>query len=124
MTAGLAVALMEAVTKMDDIGGAVRTELQKEMKKLQEPAPTTEGGMLTQEPAVTKAMLEDWAAFIRIERCQDPDLMKLQVAPPRWPALDLIKKALVASGTARLMQGIAPAGYMEDELANWLRALE
>ena len=120
-TACLALALVESVHAMDDIGGKVRNELGLYLKKLEPQSGSSEGMSL--DPLITKEKLENEIDFIRIERCKDPTKTKLFVAGQDWAARLLVRTALINSGTAQVLKGIAPPGYMENELASWLEAL-
>ena len=112
----LGLAALESLMKCD-VGGANKREIANYLEFAQ---PSDE----LAEPSVTKDDLQQQISFIRLEKCFDVDKTKLIVGAPEWPGRKLIMKALEAEGMAQHHRGVAPAGWLEDEVSHWLETLE
>ena len=104
-TATLAMGFLEVLQGLD-VGGVPRTDL----KKITDSAPS-------------QAQLEEWFAFIRVESCADQNTTKILLSMKTCPHRSLILLALRNAGVD-VRSGPAPPGWLEDELAAWLPALD
>ena len=73
---------------------------------------------------IHRELLEEAVNWIRLERCQDETKVKLLVRAKSWTALPLIKKAFLALGDIEHLKGTPPSGWLKDEVATWLEALQ
>ena len=104
-TATLAMTLLETLIQMD-VGTVPRRGLEE---------------ILAAKPS--KETLEEWFAFIKVERCADKTRTKLTLAMVACPHRSGILNALRIAGVD-IRSGPAPPGWLEDELAAWLPVLE
>ena len=104
-TATLAMTLLETLHSMD-VGAVPRENL----KTILDSAPTQE-------------QLEEWFAFIKVQSCMDKAVAKIMVSMTTCPHRSAILAALRTAGVD-VRHGPAPPGWLEDELAAWLPALD
>ena len=69
------------------------------------------------------ADLETAVSFVRLESCYDTQKMKVIIGAPGWEGRPLIQKALRAEAIATHHKGVAPAGWLEDEVGHWLETI-
>ena len=112
--ASLAVGLLESLAECD-IGGKAKADINQYVTQVI----PTDGS----EPKITRMSLELDVAAIRMEKCHDETKIKLQVAAPVWPMRGVVTNAFLAEGVALRHTGVAPPGWMEDEMATWLDVL-
>ena len=113
-TAGMVVAMVEAIMQMD-VGGAAKKELADWLAKVQ----PEEG-----EPTVSKEDIEDEVSFVRLEKCHDKDKVQILIGMNGWSLRSAVLRAVRAEGSIQICRGPPPSGWMEDELSSWLEALE
>ncbi len=115
-TAGQVVAILEALVDAD-VGAQSRAAVRDLLHRIQPPEGVATHGLLN------KADLEAEYDYIRIEKTAVPDTLKLIMAMNKSPSRALILRAFESLG-AQVKRGVAPAGWMEEELATWLEAVE
>ncbi|CAK0812308.1 unnamed protein product [Prorocentrum cordatum] len=116
-TAGLTVAMMESLVTCD-IGGAMKEKI-KAWLALAQPPDSEE---MASEPQLTKADIETSASFLRAEPCHDKEL--LQIAMNRWGQRTAVPGALRAESVGEVLTGVAPPGWLEEELGTWTDMLQ
>ena len=105
-----------------DIGQVLRETIDKYLMKIQ-PPPSADGTMAT-EPEISREDLESYVTFVRVEQMRSDDTMiKLLVCAPTWIMRDTVRRALTAMTGITHLTGVAPAGWMEQEMSCWLEAL-
>ncbi|CAK0871625.1 unnamed protein product [Prorocentrum cordatum] len=112
----LGLAALESLQKCD-IGGSLKAEIATYLEKVQPLDPDV-------EVEISKDDLQTAISFIRLESCFDTDKMKLIIGAPTWEGRLIIQKALASEGSAQHHRGVAPAGWLEEEVAHWLETLE
>ncbi|CAK0905019.1 unnamed protein product [Prorocentrum cordatum] len=121
----------EAATKAE--------EIQKELRTLGPPAPALFAALVeslaTEEVgAVNRRALEAMkqefveapptdVRLCRLESCKDEDMIKIVLALDDKAKEGVITASLHAMG-AQVTSGMAPSGYMEDEISAWIDALK
>ncbi|CAK0818292.1 unnamed protein product, partial [Prorocentrum cordatum] len=113
--ASLALAALEGLMECD-IGGGIKNEIRTYLHKC--PPEDAEA-----EPDIDKSDLEVAVSFIRLESCYDTQKMKVIVGAPSWEGRALIQRALKAEAVATHHKGVAPAGWLEDEVGHWLETI-
>ncbi|CAK0823334.1 unnamed protein product [Prorocentrum cordatum] len=113
--ASLALAALEGVM-LCDIGGGMKNEIRMHL-----PMRSPEEQDAT--PDVETADLEAAVGFIRSGSCYASQKMKVIVGAPRWEGRLLIHKALRAEDVATRRKGVAPAGWLEDEVGHRLETI-
>ena len=117
-TAGMVVAFVDQLSRLD-IGAAQREPLHKWLDAVE-----PEGEQMV-EGKIERADIEDAIAFVRLESCYDVEMTKLHIAGVHWPLRPAVKAAMRSLGTTITCHtGPAPIGWMEEEAASWLHALE
>ncbi|CAK0874814.1 unnamed protein product [Prorocentrum cordatum] len=113
-TAGLTVAMMESLVTCD-IGGATKEKIKAWLALVQPPSSEE----MAVEPESTKADIETRASFLRVEPCHDKEFVKLQIAMNRWGQRTAVLGAFRAEGVDKVLTGVAPPGWLEEELGTW-----
>eukprot|EP00959_Pyramimonas_sp_CCMP1952_P189084 3954965-Pyramimonas_sp.AAC.1 len=63
-------------------------------------------------------------SYIRPGSCFDTDKMKLVIGALTWEGRSIIQRAFASEGAAQHRRQVAPAGWLEEEVAHWLETFE
>ena len=119
--AGMAMSLLEALYQAD-IGRGVRKNIETELHKIAPPIAAE--GAAQQPVATSRTQLEEVVNWVRLEKCKDEAKVKVLISAKTWEAMPYIKEAFVALGDIEHLKGAPPSGWLEDEVATWLEALQ
>ena len=72
---------------------------------------------------MTKEQVEIAVTMIMIEKSNVEKLTKVLLVAPRWKLREKILSAVKAKGVPKHHLGIAPPGWLEEELSLWLDTL-
>ena len=112
----MGLAALEGVLSCD-IGGALRTEIEDYLKQTNPPD-------ANMDPEISRDELAEEISFIRLENCFYTEKMKLIIGAPVWGGRKLLMKAFRSEGAVTHHHGVAPAGWLEDEVGHWLETLD
>jgi hypothetical protein len=112
----LALAALEGLHKCD-VGGSMKGAIRNYLLR-------AEPEDIEAEAEISKEDLLDVISFVRLEKCYDDTKTKLVIGAPTWEGRVLVSRALEAEGQAVHHRGVAPAGWLEEEVGHWLETLE
>ena len=111
-TASTVIGFLEALAKAD-VGAVPRAAITAFLHDVQ-----PESG----DPTCSKEQLEQQFAFLRLEKMHDEAKIKIVIAMHGAPLRPMILAALRNMGLD-VRTGMAPPGWMEEELSTWVDAL-
>ena len=111
-TASTVIGFLEALAKAD-VGAVPRAAITAFLQEVQ-----PESG----DPTCSKEQLEQQFAFLRLEKMHDEAKIKIVIAMHGAPLRPMILAALRNMGLD-VRTGMAPPGWMEEELSTWVDAL-